>query len=350
LLLDALLLNGGFNKLITSNMPQKNRGIIVLVIVIILLVVGVVMTNNKSGSAKLTLDEAKTKAGEFINNVLMQGEGSATIEEATVIESKLYALKVKLEGSEELIDSYITADGALFFPQSLDIAKLSGEDKDGEDKKENGKDEPVAEAPKADKPVVELFVMSHCPYGTQIEKGILPVVKALGNSIDFQLKFVNYAMHGKKELSEEMLQNCIDTKQHDKLIPYLECFLQDGNSTRCLGANGIDQAKINTCVADLDKQYRIIEIFDKKEGWDKFPPFPIHGDDNKKYNVGGSPTLAVNGKVIRSGRDSASLAKLICNSFAGEQPASCANEFSSDSPAPGFGKGTASGKSDATCN
>lgn len=329
-------------------MPQKNRGIIILVIVIALLVVGVVMTNNKGGATKLTAEEAKTKAETFINDILMQGEGGVSIEEITPMESDVYALKVKLEGSEELIDSYITADGKLFFPQSLDIDELSGTGEETDN--EAATNEPVAEAPKADKPVVELFVMSHCPYGTQIEKGMVPVVKALGNSIDFQLKFVDYAMHGDKELQEQMLQYCIDKEQHDKLLPYLECFLKDGDSQRCLGANGIDQTKTGACVASVDQQNRIMEVFNNKEGWDSFPPFPLYAADNQKYGVGGSPTLVVNGEVISSGRDSASLAKLICNSFAGEQPAACANEFSSASPAPGFGEATTNSTTDASCN
>ena len=37
--------------------------------------------------------------------------------------------------------------------------------------------------PKKEKPEVELFVMSHCPFGTQIEKGMLPVARLLGDKI-----------------------------------------------------------------------------------------------------------------------------------------------------------------------
>ncbi|MBU3941884.1 MAG: hypothetical protein KKF74_03150, partial [Nanoarchaeota archaeon] len=48
--------------------------------------------------------------------------------------------------------------------------------------------------PKKDKPEVELFVMSHCPYGTQIEKGMLPVARLLGDKIDFNIRFCSYAM------------------------------------------------------------------------------------------------------------------------------------------------------------
>lgn len=51
--------------------------------------------------------------------------------------------------------------------------------------------------------------MSHCPYGLQMEKGIIPVVETLGDSIDFQVKFCDYAMHGQTELDEQVLQYCI---------------------------------------------------------------------------------------------------------------------------------------------
>jgi len=58
-------------------------------------------------------------------------------------------------------------------------------------------------------PRVELFVMSHCPYGLQVEKAILPAVKLLGDRIKFNVRFCNYAMHGKAEIDEELLQYCI---------------------------------------------------------------------------------------------------------------------------------------------
>jgi len=73
---------------------------------------------------------------------------------------------------------------------------------------------------KKDVPEVELFVMSHCPYGTQMEKGILPVVELLGDKIDFKIRFVYYAMHGEKEVNEEARQYCIQKEQKDKFISY----------------------------------------------------------------------------------------------------------------------------------
>ncbi|MEM2131153.1 MAG: GILT family protein, partial [Candidatus Woesearchaeota archaeon] len=72
---------------------------------------------------------------------------------------------------------------------------------------------------KKDKPEVQLFVMSHCPFGTQMEKGILPVVELLGNKIDFKVRFVYYAMHGEVEVKEQLRQYCIQKEQQDKYLP-----------------------------------------------------------------------------------------------------------------------------------
>ncbi len=58
--------------------------------------------------------------------------------------------------------------------------------------------------------------MAYCPYGTQEEKGILPVVNTLNNKIDFKVKFCDYAMHGKQEIDEQLNQYCIETEQADK--------------------------------------------------------------------------------------------------------------------------------------
>jgi len=37
---------------------------------------------------------------------------------------------------------------------------------------------------------VTFYVMSQCPYGTQVEDAIAPVLKEMGNSVDFRLEFI----------------------------------------------------------------------------------------------------------------------------------------------------------------
>ena len=194
--------------------------------------------------------------------------------------------------------------------------------------------------PKSNKPKVELFVMSHCPYGTQIEKGIIPVVDTLGDKINFEVKFVNYAMHGEKEVTEQLNQYCIQKTMPDKFLDYLKCFLEAGDGTGCMNGLGITENSINDCKQKTDAEFKIAELMNdpSKSQWKgQFPPFNVHDAENKKYGVGGSPTLIINEKSLNTGRDAVSLLKAICNAFT-SKPKECNTDLSSHgSPAPGFG-------------
>ena len=188
---------------------------------------------------------------------------------------------------------------------------------------------------------MELFVMSHCPYGTQMEKGILPVVDLLGNKIDFEVKFVYYAMHGKDEVNEQTRQYCIQEEQNDKYTAYLSCFLKAGNTDACLAEAKVDNSKLQSCVNATDKKFDISKNFNDQSSWlsGRFPLFNTHKADNEKYGVAGSPTLVINGAQASAGRDPASLLRAVCGAF-NEAPAECSQTLSSASPAPGFGEGT----------
>jgi len=209
--------------------------------------------------------------------------------------------------------------------------------------------EPI-ETVKNDKPVVELFVMSHCPYGTQIEKGILPVLEALGDKIDFELKFCDYAMHSKKELDEQLRQHCIKTEEPTKLISYLQCFLEADKPDECLEKSKVDISKLNVCVLATDEEYKVTENFNDKSTWKgSFPTFNVYKEEVDKYSVGGSPTLVINGATEKSSRDAAGLLAVICSGF-NNPPEECSAELSSETPSPGFGFETTEGGDDASCN
>ena len=199
-------------------------------------------------------------------------------------------------------------------------------------------------------PNVEVFVMSYCPYGTQIEKGILPVAKLLEGKINFEIKFVFYAMHGKKELDENTLQYCIQKEQNAKFMPYLECFLESEDSASCLAEAEVDKTKMDACVSKTDEEFEITKNFNDKSTWlsGQYPPFNVYAEDNQKYGVEGSPALVINGEQVNAGRDSASLLEAICAAFT-EQPEECNEELSSASPSPGFGSGTSSSGSAGGC-
>lgn len=304
---------------------------------------------NLAGAKKnLKPDEAKAKAEKYINENLMQGR-KATVDSVTE-ENGLYKLKVNLGGGQT-VDSFITKDGKTFFPQALTV------DAAQDTAAGNGTNAPAdaqantapaaADVPKTDKPVVELFVMSQCPYGLQIEKGIIPVVEKLGNKIDFKLKFCDYSMHGEAELKEELNQVCINKNQPDKMITYLKCFTKAGDGAACLKEAGIDSGKLSSCVSATDNQYQVMKKYNEKTGWKgSYPPFDVFAADNQKYNVGGSPTLIINGAESQSGRSSADLMASICSAFK-SAPGACSEKMDSASPAAGFGTGTDSGSGSA---
>jgi glutaredoxin len=323
-------------------------------IIFLSLMLAIVVTGCSLSKAEkpvvLTVEEAKTKVVDFINKNLMQ-EGTQISVKEIVQENDLYKVVVNMPNGQEIV-SYLTLDGTKFFPQVMDIAEIEKANSGNENKETAATTETTAsDVPKNDKPVVELFVMSHCPYGTQIEKGILPVVKTLGDKIDFQLEFCDYAMHGKKELDEQLVQHCISENSPEKLVAYLECFLADETKgPACISSNGIDQSKIDNCVATTDKEYKITELFNDKTTWTsgKFPQFNVYKDNAVKYGVKGSPSLVINGGNVSSGRDSASLLRAVCAAF-NTPPAECDTELSSASPSPGFGYNAGGAATDAGC-
>jgi hypothetical protein len=190
--------------------------------------------------------------------------------------------------------------------------------------------------PKKEKPVVELFVMSHCPFGTQIEKGMLPVARLLGDKIDFNMRFVYYAMHGEKEVNEQTLQYCIQKEYNDKYLDYLECFLKEGKTEECVEEVGL-KGQLDDCIAQADEEFKLTEKLNDKSTWvGNFPPFDIDKELNEKYGIRGSPGLVINGVVASASRDSASLLDAICTGFI-DKPEECNQELSSTAPSPGFG-------------
>lgn len=203
---------------------------------------------------------------------------------------------------------------------------------------------------KTDKPKVELYIMSYCPYGTQMQKGIISVLKTLGDKIDFETKFVDYIMHGEPEITENTRQYCIQKEQDEKYVSYLECFLKAGDAASCLNESKVDTTKLDACMKQTTEQYNITALYNDKNTWlsGYYPQYPVHSKDNDQYNVQGSPTLVVNGKPVSVGRSSAVLLDAICGHF-NIEPKECEAVLSSQNPSAGFGlEGTST--SAGTCS
>jgi thiol-disulfide isomerase/thioredoxin len=75
---------------------------------------------NQSASL-LTIQQAGDKAISFINVNLLQGKATASLKDATE-EAGLYKFKIAV-GTQE-IDSYMTKDGKVFFPEGMKIDEI----------------------------------------------------------------------------------------------------------------------------------------------------------------------------------------------------------------------------------
>lgn len=281
----------------------------------------------------LSPQEAGAIALNYINENFLENRKASLIKVEDI--GKIYKITLKIDA--EQYDSYITKDGKFFFPHGYEIKKKKG-------------------LSKREKPDVKLFVMSYCPFGLQAEKAFLPVFKLLRDKMTAGIYFVDYIMHGKKEIDENLRQYCIQKEQKEKYIDYLECFVENGDSKNCLSRAKIDLEKLKICILETDSKFKITKKYNNKDTWYKkrYPPFDIHKKLNEKYGISGSPTLVINDAVIvqskrycPSGekecvaikdfqRSPEKFKEIICQAFT-QKPDECNQILSSKVASPGFG-------------
>ncbi len=303
---------------------RKNPWILATLVLGILSIVLVFGSLGNPTGKVISSDEATDKLIEFYD---AQGITGLELESVNEVD-EFYEINLVYEG--QTIPFYVTKSGYLTGNAiiHLDNSSEMFEDTDTE----TNTPTETQEIPKQDVPKVELFVMTHCPYGTQSEKGILPAFEALGDSVDANIRFVHYFMHDPEE-TETPIQVCIREEQADKYHDYLECFLEDGNSSRCLDEVEIDEDALDECVENNAEGY-----------------YASDSELSESYGVQGSPTLVINGQMVQSSRDPASYLDTICQSFTdGNVPESCGNELSSSSPSPGFGWSGTGSDTSAQC-
>lgn len=278
------------------------------------LVLGIVTLILLAGNFSGGMTGKVVSSTEVGNNLVEYLNGVADSEITLVsVEDEGYMYLVTIEFKEEEIPVYVTKDGSYYTMNLLPITTESS----------SNNQEQVQDIPKSDKPVVELFVMTHCPYGTQAEKGFIPAIKALGDTIDANIRFIHYFMHEPEE-TETPIQVCIREEQPDKYLDYLECFLEDGDSDRCLTEVEINQGELDDCVNKRAEEY-----------------YTEDSDLSENYGVKGSPTLVINGKIVSSSRSPSAYLDSICQAF-NDAPNECSTELSSATPSPmwGYDEGT----------
>ena len=116
--------------------------------------------------------EAKNLAENFVNEHLLSGGLTANVLEIES-ESGFWKLTIELSDGRE-VDSLLSKDGKIFVPEAIYIEEFQAEAEKQKLEAKTAQAEMLASIEKNERPVVELFVMSHCPFGTQAEKAVLP--------------------------------------------------------------------------------------------------------------------------------------------------------------------------------
>lgn len=285
---------------------------IVLAVLAIALAIPMISLGNNAKSVGMTFVD-------FIN-----ANGGAQIE---LISSEdfgrdLYQVNVLADGQE--IPVHVTKDGKYFVQL---VAELDSDPVT----QQSDQTQTAPEVVKSDKPLVQLFVMTHCPYGTQAEKGFLPAMKALGEVADLEIRFVHYYMHtNNEEEVETPRQVCIREEQSDKFIPYLECFLgttgTPADALSCQEEVDVDAEALTECIASgrADEYYAEDSRLSEAAG------------------VQGSPTLVVNGAIAQAGRSAQAYGDVTCSAF-NNVPELCGTvSLDATNPSAGFGYATGS--------
>ncbi len=297
--------------------PWMPVSLILIVVVVILLFM--IFTGTEVGGKSVSSTIAGNNVIEFAKSQGLQASVLNIVDKGAFYE-------VDLSMNNQQFPVYVTKDGENMATGLIPLtakANANSNTNTNTNSNTNTNTQPSQNIQKSDKPKVELFVMTHCPYGTQAEKGIIPAFKALGAKADTKIRFVHYFMHGDKEEKETYNQVCIREEQSAKYLDYLSCFLEDGDSARCIKKVSVDQTKLNACLANDNKKAKEYYEVDKKLSND--------------YGVQGSPTLIINGGEGSSGRDSASYLSSICNAFNTAPTVECGKQLSSAQPSPGFG-------------
>ncbi|MEM5879005.1 MAG: hypothetical protein QXU74_00745 [Candidatus Aenigmatarchaeota archaeon] len=273
------------------------------------------------------------KVINYINQNLVQPGTSASLVSVND-KGSFYEVVTSYQGNR--ISVYASKDGSYLFLQGFDMSQQLP-------RQEAEEEQPQQQVPKTDRPEARVFVMSYCPYGLQFLKAYIPVIELLGNKADLYVNFVDYIMHGEKEMIENTRMYCIQKEQKDKFTAYLRCFVQSGDAEKCVSEAKIDKTKLDACMETTDERFNLSKSF--KESGATYPPYPLDSSLNDRYDVRGSPTFVVNGVTVSVNRAAESIKQAICSAFK-TPPAECSQKLSSTTESPGIGAiGSGSGAS-----
>jgi glutaredoxin len=312
-------------------------------LVLLVALVGSIYMNFRgvSFSGQLSSNDVGKKVIDFINNNLVQPGTSASLVSVKDMGS-YYEIITSYQGQQ--IPVYATKDGKILFLQAIEMTETQ------KTQTQTTTQQQTQDIPKRDVPDVKVFIMSYCPYGIQAVKALLPVMKLLDGKANITINYVDYIMHGEKEVYENLRQYCIQKEQRDKFYDYMLCFVQSGDYQKCLNEAKVDVNKLNVCMNETDQKYNVTKYYQDRSTWlsGAYPLFLVEKDLNDKYGVQGSPTIIINDKEVSLSRSPEAFKQAICQAFT-TPPTECNQKLSTETASPGIGPLTGGSSSSGSC-
>ncbi|MDP1884203.1 MAG: hypothetical protein Q8L10_02440 [Candidatus Moranbacteria bacterium] len=296
---------------------EKKRPIIAGLAVLLVIAIGVGVYFYKFRTEDIGLEGAKNKVLEFVNGNLLQPGTVATVEDAER-EGGLYKITINIAGKQK-VATYLTKDGKKFFPEGMDtdVEKREVAEKQPEE---------VKEVPKNDKPVIDLYVMSFCPFGNKAEDTLKPAYDLLKKKVDFNFHYIVssngeeiLSLHGPKEVAQNEREACVlKNYGKDRWFSFVAYVNKNcGSDGACwetgIRSMGLSVDKINNCV--------------NSEG-----SALMKENEKASTEAGaqGSPTMLINGvptRTVYQYGNSEVYKQVVCDAF-NKAPAECAKKLS----------------------
>lgn len=312
----------------------RNRGMVALIIgiiVVLVLLLAFAMMQGGQGTV-VSPSDCGARAIAYINNNLVTAGTTAQL--VSVTEKRgIYEIHATYQSQDATL--YATKDCSLLFTNAMNMSGTTGSTAAAA----------AAPAPvKSARPVVDMYVMAFCPYGTQAEKVMSPVVTLLGAKADIRIRYITSvagttadaveSLHGPAEATEDLRQVCINKYYPDQYWPYLDAFdascYPGWQNTTALAvcrksttaSLSIDDTKIDACAQGAEG----IALLKADEA------------AAEKDSASASPTLIINGVEYSGARTPEAFKQAICNSFE-TAPAECNTVLPSSSASASGGCG-----------
>jgi len=324
---------------------DKKTVLTTIILLLIIIVWAIFYFKSNSNVSFLRFWEAGDKkiAEKAVNYINDNDLASAT---ASLLEFSRESglIKIKIKIGETEFDSYVSKDGRFLFPNVIEMVTLENTNTEGTTPTVSVGS--CDELTKTDNPVLEVYIVSLCPYGLQIQRAVAEAVKSVPELANYvKIRYIGstdgstiQSMHGEEEATENLRQICIREEQSNKYWNYASCYMKAGDSSACLLSAGVDSGKLSSCMSDTTKGIAYAS-----------EDFIL----NNKYGVSGSPTLMLGDAVVSEtgfgGRSADAIKSIVCCASSSES-SFCSQALNTSPAATSFSQDYSSGNSTNTAN